>query len=94
LGVHQQSKRQRQAGLPRRIADGLRRSVLIQQEIVLREIGHHFALLVAHCGEEIDHLDGMEKPGGGFCCCARTSRLAGIEPSAASKLRLDRLAIS
>jgi hypothetical protein len=36
----------------------------------------------------------MEKPGGGFCCCARTSRLAGIEPSAASKLRLDRLAIS
>ena len=56
-GVDEKTERQGEIALLREIADGLRAAVLVEQELLFREVADNFALLIAHVGEKTDHLD-------------------------------------
>ena len=55
-GVDQQPDGQRQVALLREVPDGLRTAVLVEMEVVFRQVADDLVLLVPHGGEEIDHL--------------------------------------
>ena len=56
-GVNQQTKRERQVRIFGEVTDGLRMAVLLQLEVVLGQVVDDLAVLVAHRGQHVDHLD-------------------------------------
>ncbi len=69
-GIHQQAERERQIAFLGEIRDDLRAAVLIQEKIVFGEVLHDLAVLVAHVGKQVDHLDAGGK--GGLVLLGRT----------------------
>src|SRR5579863_1555647 len=55
--VDQQTQRQGEIVLPREVADGLRLAVFLNREIVLVELVHEFAALIAHRHQQADDVD-------------------------------------
>ena len=56
-GVHEQTQRERQVGIARKIGDGLGAAVFIDDEVVLAQGRDQRALLVAHRSDHVDDLD-------------------------------------
>src|SRR5580692_4035046 len=56
-GIHQQAERQRKIGFVNKIGDRLRMAILVQDKIILGQIGEEFSVLVADGGEQVHGLD-------------------------------------
>ena len=56
-GIHQKAEGEGKVGLPGEVANRLRMFVLFQREVVLLQVANDRSVLVAHGGENVDHLD-------------------------------------
>src|SRR5689334_24437942 len=63
-GIHQQTKRERQISIVRKVADRLRTPILFQQKIVFSQIVDDLSVLVAHRSRHIHYFYRDAKSGG------------------------------
>ena len=81
-GIHQKSKRQRQVGFTREIADGLRPPIFLQDEIVLGERVDDIAVFVAYRRQNIHDPYVRGNKNTGTCCPASGAASANAKISA------------
>ena len=84
-GIDQQAERKRQIAFLGEIADLLGAAVLVEQKIVLGEVPDDGAVLVAHVGKQVDHLDVGGKCGLGLFLLLRAEQAEGRQEAEGGK---------